>query len=200
MKISTAQIQVKDLNHYGIIAGIIDEIGLVEKINELVGTHYRQKVTPGLAVKAMIINGLGMFSAPLYLFEKFFEGKATEHLLSEGILPEHLNDDCLGRVLDKLSETGLTEIFIKIALAAAKKMGVEIDTLHLDSSSFHVDGEYESDNETAETARAEITITDGYSRDHRPDLKQFIVDLMCTGDGDVPLYLRIADGNELKIN
>ena len=41
MKPSTAEIQVKDLNHYGIIAGIIDEIGLVEKINELVGTHHR---------------------------------------------------------------------------------------------------------------------------------------------------------------
>ena len=81
MKPSSEGIPVKDLNHYGIIAEIIDEIGLVEKINQLVGTHYRQKVTPGLAVKAMIINGLGMFSAPLYLLEKFFEGKATEHLL-----------------------------------------------------------------------------------------------------------------------
>ena len=90
MKPSTAQIQVKDLNHYGMIAGIIDEIALVEKINELVGIHHRQKVTPGVAVKAMIINGLGMFSAPLYLFEKFFEGKATEHLLGEGVLPEQL--------------------------------------------------------------------------------------------------------------
>ena len=90
MKPSTAQIQVKDLNHYGIIAGIIDEIGLVGKINELVGTHHRQQVTPGVAVKAMIINGLGMLSAPLYLFEKFFEGKATEHLLGEGVWPEHL--------------------------------------------------------------------------------------------------------------
>jgi transposase len=72
MKPSIAEIKVKDLNHYGIIAGIIDEIGLVEKINELVKTHERQKITPGLAVKAMIINGLGMLSAPLYLFEKFF--------------------------------------------------------------------------------------------------------------------------------
>jgi transposase len=41
-----------------------------------------------------------------------------------------------------------------------------------------------------------IHITQGYSRDHRPDLKQFIIDLICSGDGDVPLYLRIADGNE----
>ena len=93
MKSPTAQIQVKDLDHYGIIAGIIDEIGLVDKIDEVLGIHYRQKVTPGLAVKAMIINGLGMFSAPLYLFEKFFEGKATEHLLGEGIFPEYLNKE-----------------------------------------------------------------------------------------------------------
>ncbi|NEO12290.1 MAG: hypothetical protein F6J98_23785 [Moorea sp. SIO4G2] len=34
-------------------------------------------------------------------------------------------------------------------------------------------------------------------RDHRPDLKQFILDLMCSGDGDIPLYLRVADGNEV---
>lgn len=195
MKPSTAEIEVKDLNHYGIIAGIIDEIGLGEKINELVGTHHRQKVTPGLAVKAMIINCLGMLSAPLYLFEKFFEGKATEHLLGEGVLPEHLNDDCLGRVLDKLFETGLTAIFVRVALAGASSMGVKMNSLHLDSSSFHVDGEYQS-QEIKEDGTAAVTITHGYSRDYRPDLKQFIVDLMCTGDGDVPLYLRVADGNE----
>src|SRR6478672_983208 len=35
-----------------------------------------------------------------------------------------------------------------------------------------------------------------YSRDHRPDLKQFMVDMMCSGDGDIPLYLRVGDGNE----
>jgi transposase len=41
-----------------------------------------------------------------------------------------------------------------------------------------------------------ITITHGYSREHRPDLKQFVVDLMSTSDADVPLYFRAADGNE----
>jgi transposase len=41
-----------------------------------------------------------------------------------------------------------------------------------------------------------ISITYGYSRDHRPDLKQFLVDLICSGDGDVPLFLRVADGDE----
>jgi len=51
------------------------------------------------------------------MFEKFFVGKATEHLLGEGVRPEHLNDDRLGRVLDKLY-WGLTEIFVRVALQA----------------------------------------------------------------------------------
>ncbi|MDJ1185916.1 IS1634 family transposase [Roseofilum casamattae] len=41
-----------------------------------------------------------------------------------------------------------------------------------------------------------MSITYGYSRDHRPDLKQFMMELICTGDGDVPLWMKIGDGNE----
>ena len=47
-----------------------------------------------------------------------------------------------------------------------------------------------------QTSPIPIQITYGYSRDHRPDLKQFILDLICSGDGDVPLFLRVASGNE----
>ena len=41
-----------------------------------------------------------------------------------------------------------------------------------------------------------IKITYGYSRDHRPDLKQFIIDLICSGDGDIPIFFKTASGNE----
>ena len=82
----------------------------------------------------MIINGLGFISAPLYLFEKFFSGIAREYLLREGIQPEHLNDEPLGRVLDKLYDAGLTEIFIRVPLSAADRFGVKMDSFHLDSS------------------------------------------------------------------
>ena len=192
---STPEITVKDIDHCGIIAGIIDEIGLVEEIDHLIAQHGNQKVTTGQAVKAMILNSLGMISSPLYLFERFFEGKATEHLLGEGIVPKHLNDDCLGRTLDKLYTAGVTKVFVTVALAASQKMGVGVRSLHLDSSSFHVDGKY-IQAEPTEAEPGKIQITHGYSRDHRPDLKQFIIDLMCSGDGDIPLYLRVADGNE----
>ena len=212
---SLPQIQVANLDHLGLVAGMIDAIGIEEKINHLVGTQPGEIVSPGQAVKAMILNGLGLVSAPLYLFSKFFEGKATEHLIGEGIQPEHLNDDRLGRVLDKLYLTGLSQIFATIAIGAAQQFNVAVETAHLDASSFHVHGEYESNlpevyihkraTNTDETSLAginetavpqPIVITYGYSRDHRPDLKQFILDLICSEDGDVPLFLRVGDGNE----
>jgi hypothetical protein len=40
---------------------------IIEKINNLVGSQPGEKVSPGHAVKAMIINGLGLVSSPLYL-------------------------------------------------------------------------------------------------------------------------------------
>ncbi|MCT7956063.1 DUF4277 domain-containing protein [Laspinema sp. D3] len=101
-----------DINHLGIVAGILHRVGLVEIINQVLGSHPLELVSAGIIIKAMIINGLGLVSAPLYLFEKFFEGKATEHLLYEEITPEHLNDDRLGRVLDVLYKAGLTQLFV----------------------------------------------------------------------------------------
>ncbi|MEH2126756.1 DUF4277 domain-containing protein [Nostoc sp.] len=68
------QVDVKDIDHLGIIAGIIDEIGLVEIIDQEIGTHAQEKVSAGLVVKAMIINCMGFITAPLYLFSQFFVG------------------------------------------------------------------------------------------------------------------------------
>jgi transposase len=188
------QIEVQNIDHLGIVAGIVDEIGLVEEIDELLGTHSQEHISSGQALKAMILNGLGFVSAPLYLFEEFFLGKATEHLIAPGIRPEHLNDDRLGRVLDKLFEADLSRTFINVALKAARHFGLRTESVHLDATSMHLHGEYARDPQ--QQGPAALRITHGYSRDHRPDLKQFVVDLMCTGDGGIPLFLRVADGNE----
>lgn len=63
---SPLSIEVKNLNHLGIIAGIIDEIGLVDQINKILGQHPQEKVSAGQAAKAMILNGLGFVSGTLY--------------------------------------------------------------------------------------------------------------------------------------
>jgi len=40
-----------------------------------------------------------------------------------------------------------------------------------------------------------IAITYGYSRDHREDLKQWMLALATTHDGDVPVSMQPLDGN-----
>lgn len=50
------EIDVQDIDHLGIIAGIIDESGIVDIINRLLGTHPREEVSAGHVVKALILN------------------------------------------------------------------------------------------------------------------------------------------------
>jgi transposase len=198
MKNPLEAIEIVNLDHLGIVAGVIDEMELVEEVNKKVGLRAKEAVSPGQVMKAMILNGLGFLSAPLYLFENFFVGKATEHLIGEGVIAEQLNDDRIGRALDKYYEAGTTNLFTAIALKAAQKFQVEKESVHLDSSSISVEGEYKSkeeENQEIEEEMKAIKIVHGYSRDKRPDLKQFIIDMVVSGDGDVPLYLKIDDGN-----
>ena len=190
MKLEQLQIQVQDLDHLGIVAGIVDQMGLVELVDQAIGTHPQQVVSPGQAVKAMILNGLGFVSAPLYLYEGFFTGKATAHLLGDGIEPKHLNDDCLGRTLDKVSEYGPSALFTLMAMHAYQVFSLSARRYHLDSSSFSVHGTYAND------AMGTLKITHGYSKAHRPDLKQFLVELICANDAEVPLAFAIASGNQ----
>jgi transposase len=199
-------VQVDNLDHLGLVAGIIDELGLVELTDEVLNGKPRIHVTTGQVVKAMLLNCMGFVSAPLYLFSEFFESKPTEHLLGEGVKPEHLNDDRLGRALDELYEYGTSQFFLQSSIAAVEKFGVDVSQGHLDSTSMAVEGEYKK----AETQQSEelvlkpdeeaepiaIEIVRGYSRDHRPDLKQFMINLICSRDGGVPLWLKVGNGND----
>ena len=81
MKLKPQEIEIQNIDHLGIVAEIIDSIGLVEIINEIIGVEKDEKVNVGQVVKAMIINGLGFVSKPLYMFPKYFETIACEHLI-----------------------------------------------------------------------------------------------------------------------
>ncbi|MUG96063.1 DUF4277 domain-containing protein [Scytonema sp. UIC 10036] len=62
------EMSIQNIDHLGIVAGIVDTIGLVEIINDLLGKEEDEKVSAGHVVKAMILNGLGFVSQPLYMF------------------------------------------------------------------------------------------------------------------------------------
>jgi transposase len=94
-KQKTDVVQVETLDHLGIVAGLVDKLKLVERIDARmpISTTHGAIVTHGQSIKAMIINGLGFTQNPIYLSPTFFEGKDVSALIGEGIEAQHLNDD-----------------------------------------------------------------------------------------------------------
>jgi transposase len=139
----------------------------------------------------MVLNGLGFSSRALYLTPEFFANKPVELLVGPGITAAMLNDDTLGRALDALYAVGITELFARVAAAGCRRFGIQHQFVHLDSSSFHLHGVYEE----TEPEREAVSITYGYSKDERPDLKQVVVNLMTSYGSAIPTWLEVLSGN-----
>ena len=184
------------LDHLGLVAGLYDELEIGSHLDSLLPQDLKQRhVSIGTAVKAMILNGLGFANHALYLVPHFFHDKPVEHLLGEGISADQLNDDMLGRVLDSLYDYGVSPLYSQIACRAVRKLGLDGQTQHLDSTTFHLDGRLNSDRppDTTEV----IHITKGYSRDHRPDLNQVGLQLIVESQAGIPLLMRSLNGNSV---
>jgi hypothetical protein len=180
------------LDHLGIVAGVCREIGLAAWLDGQ-DDHSHERVGVGTATVAMILNGLGFSNRRLYLVSPFFANKPVERLLGRGITAEDLNDDYLGRALDWLYARDPTTLFAGIALRAQRAFGIRACQVHVDTSSFSVTGEYAAELEDLDVQT--IAVTYGYSRDHRADLKQWMLALATTREGDMPLFCQALDGN-----
>src|SRR5690606_31014148 len=91
IEMSKTNYETKRIDQMGIVAGICNEIGLIERIDEAVGPTAR-KVSVGEAVQAMVLNGQGCVGRPLYLTPEFFANKPLDLLIRAGLEPADLND------------------------------------------------------------------------------------------------------------
>ena len=133
------------LDHLGLVAGMFDELAIGDVLDQATQQNPELRdLTVGEAVKAMVLNGLGFINQALYLVPRFFQNKPTYRLISPRVAPAQLNDDALGRAFDTLYAAGVTELYSLIAATAAQRLGLAPRFAHLDSTSFHVDGRYNS--------------------------------------------------------
>jgi transposase len=182
--------QIQRIDHLGIIAGVIKDLKIVELIDQKISKDKREEISTGEAIAGMIINGLGFSDRPLSLTPQFFESKAMETLFREGVEADHFNRFKLGRALDDCFEYGCDQLFSEISFEVCKKENVDCRFNSEDTTTFSLTGEYdESSDEHV------IEVKHGYSKDHRPDLKQVVLELMVSQDGGVPLVSKSWDGN-----
>jgi transposase len=180
-------IEVYPVHHLPILKAYADQLGLVSLINHYVPTE--MGVDAGTVVLALVLDTLSGRS-PLYRLEEFFAQQDTALLLGKTVPPQALNDDTAGRVLDRLYDFGTMRLFTACAVRAATRFGLERRYVHFDTTSRSVWGEYQH----AETQDLPFQVTYGYSKDKRPDLKQFVLSTLCV-DRAVPIWGKPEDGN-----
>src|SRR2546422_8675628 len=149
-------------------------------------------IDPGTIVLGMILDTLSGRS-PLYRLEEFFTHQDTALLLGKAVPPGAFQDDTVGRVLERLYATGTMKVFTACAVRADRVCGFDKRYVHFDTTSIMVYGDYLLPEEAKESERP-FRITYGYSKDKRPDLKQFVFSTLCV-DRAVPLWGTPHDGN-----
>lgn len=178
------------MDHLGIVSGVIKDLKMIEFIDERLGTFEGETLSVGETVAGMIINGLGFSNKPLSLTPLFFKNCPLSLLFHEGVKAEDFNRFKLGRVLDRCHGYGTELLFSEISLNVCEQEEVNTTYKSLDSTSLTLSGDYLS-----KTDDDEVAIKLGHSKDHRPDLKQVMLEMIVSHDGGVPLIGKALDGN-----
>lgn len=184
------EVQSKRIDHFGLIAGICKKIRLIELIDELLPkTRGDVKISHGEAILAMIMNGLGFRERRLYLTPLFFSDKATDKIFWEGFDPKYLNDDVLARTLDAIHKYGATKLFSTLSIRTGLELDLYNNNLHVDTTSLSFSGRFKKQSKNSPQ------ITFGHSKDHRHDLPQLVLSLICSNNGGLPVFFNVHSGN-----
>lgn len=173
------------LAHLPIVKEYASRLALVELVDRVLASGMH--VSAGTVLLGLVMNLLSGRS-PLYRVEEFFRARDVRLLLGEDITADRLNDDVIGRVLDRIYAYGTWKIFSEVCIQAFRTFSVDASVVHHDTTSVSVWGEY------APARNDPIRITNGFSKDKRPDLKQFVFSLLCV-EGNLPCHAGILDGN-----
>jgi transposase len=191
MSFTSETVTSEKLGALGLIASTIHKLGLIEKLDARLDLSEAKGgiVSHGRRAAAMILNGLGFMNSRLYMTPHFFEDKPVQELLGGTITASHLNDDCLGRCLDKIADYGTTKLYSEVAFEVAQEQDVLAHLMHLDTTNFVLYGRYDSDTEESPKP------AHGHSKANRPDLKQVVLSLTLGGAANIPLWMEALDGN-----
>lgn len=182
------QMKITRPDHLPIVAAFCRRIALIDVIDRIVPNE--MEVSVGTIVQGMVLDTLSGRS-PLYRLEEFFKHQDTQLLLGQQVDSTSFNDTTVARAMDALFNVGAEKVFSEVAFIASCKFPLDKKYVHFDTTSVNVWGDYDRCDPDSDP----INITYGYSKDHRPDLKQFLVKMLCVGR-NVPLLGSCEDGNK----
>jgi transposase len=188
-------LQTRRLGPLPLINHFLQCIGIEQLLDRHVPTHDRRITLSHAKALGVLLRSLIVEREPVYRQQETVE---AFHPRAFGLSHDQLHlvgDDRIGRALDELFEADRAALLTEIVISAANQFGLSLDRLHNDSTSVRFCGQYRMGRERRGAQSRIPWITHGYSKDHRPDLKQLVLCLTTTRDGAVPVQFRCLDGN-----
>ena len=182
------------INHF------LARMGLLELLERHVPVRDGRATVSHAQALGVLLRSIIVEREPVYRQQETAAGFAPGLFGIDAGQLARLGDDRIGRALDRLFDADRAALLTEVVLAVARRFGLSLRQLHNDSTSVSLCGQYQRSDGRKVRARSAPTITYGFSKDHRPDLKQLLFILTTDADGGVPVQFRCADGNTADVS
>ena len=177
------------INHF------LGRTGLVGSLERFVPhDDARLRLAPA-TVLAVVVRNLVTHREPVYAIGEWAAPYAPELL---GLFADDLaalNDDRVGRMLERLFDADRASLLTEVVLAVVREFAIDCTQLHNDSTSISFTGVGYPGGGSRRGGKTVPTVTFGHNKDHRPDLRQLVWVLTVSADGAVPVAYRVEPGN-----
>lgn len=181
------------INHF------LSRMGLLQLLEQHVPTADGRSTLSHAQALGVLLRSIIVEREPIYRQQESASGFAAGLFGVDAAQATRLSDDRIGRALDRLFDADRAALLTEVVLAVAQRFGVRLQQLHNDSTSISLCGQYRHAGGRRVRARSAPAIAFGYSKDHRPDLKQLLFILTTAADGGVPVQFRCASGNTTDV-
>jgi transposase len=189
------ELQSQRLGALPIIDRFLRRAGVERVLSRYLPPADRRVVLPAAAAIGVLVRNLCVAREPLYGLAEWVE-RFEPGLLGLGAGESELvNDDRVGRALDQLFDADRGSLLMELMLGVISEFQIDCSQLHNDSTSITLYGDYVGADGRCRGGQPTPCAALGHSKDHRPDLKQFVLTLTVSADGAVPLAHRLLDGN-----
>jgi transposase len=194
------ELQIERLGPLPLVNHFLRRLNLDAALADFVPSQDRDNGLPYAKALGVLLRSIIVEREPIYRQQEVVETFAPGAF---GVQPDEvarLSDDRIGRALDRLFDADRAGLLTRMVVGMGKSFAVRLDELHNDSTSIRLTGQYRDARGRSLRGRRAPWITYGYSKDHRPDLKQLLFILTTSADGGVPVQFRCEDGNRSDVD
>ena len=189
------ELESETLGALPVVNWFLERLGIEGTLDRFVPhDDARLRLAPGVVIGVVLRNIL-VGHRPVYALSEWAEPFSEAVLgLREGDASA-LNDDRVGRMLDRLFDADRATMITEVVLGVIRRFDVDVTELHNDSTTVTLTGTIYPGGGEERGAKTIVKPAFGHNKDFRPDLRQLLFVLTVSADGAVPIAYRVHDGN-----